>query len=87
MMPSCFLWLQSFSEALVKFMEKESTPEAPAVRLPVDAMARDSIRHHGVTTSAQHVAASNQFQTPITDVRLTSASQPSFSARLTRHEL
>ena len=64
-------------------MEKESTPEAPAVRLPVDAMARDSLRHHGVTTSAsaaQHAAAYNPFQTPVNDLGLTSASQPSFSA-------
>ena len=52
-----------------------------AVRIPVDAMARDSLCHHGVTTSAsaaQHAAAYNQFKTPISDVRLTSASQPSF---------
>ena len=64
-------------------MEKESTPEAPAVRLPVDAMVRDSLRQHGVTTStsaAQHAAAYNPFQTPVNDLGLTSALQPSFSA-------
>lgn len=41
----CFLFIQSFSELFVKFLETESSPTPPVMKLPAEDMARDVQRH------------------------------------------
>lgn len=52
---------QSFSELFVKFLEKESSPPPPTVRLPAEEMVLDVQRHkdksaYNPFTAPRHVA-------------------------------
>ena len=76
---------QSFSEALVKFMEKESTPELTP-RLPAEAMAQQINQSqqrssapvfNPFTTSLTHSATSTAGATPARPLQVSTATQSS----------
>ena len=54
-----FVYFQSFSEMFVRFLERESSPPPPTVRLPAEEMARDVQKQ-----KEAHKPAYNPFTAP-----------------------